>query len=89
MTKTASKTDKNANATVKGDEGGQASQPVEGEGSYTATHNYNEGLAKSVEEGRAAELGTAARKALEGPDAASLREAERFAKAGHPQTKRG
>lgn len=55
---------------------------VEGEGSYTATHNYNEGVKKSVASGNAAKLGEKAKEALEGPEGDALREAEKAAKAG-------
>jgi hypothetical protein len=61
------------------------SDGVEGEGSYTATHNYNEGVEKSVKAGHSEELGKQAKKALEGPEGESLRQAEKAAKAG--QTK--
>ena len=61
------------------------SNGVEGEGSYTATHTYNEGVEKSVKAGRSEELGTQAKKALEGPEGESLRQAEKAGKAG--QTK--
>ena len=61
------------------------SNGVEGEGSYTATHNYNAGVEKSVKAGRSEELGAQAKKALEGPEGESLRQAEKAGKAG--QTK--
>jgi hypothetical protein len=59
------------------------SSKVEGEGSYEATHRYNAGVEKSIAEGRAAELGKAASKALDGPEGQALRAAEAAAKAGH------
>ena len=58
------------------------SNGVEGEGSYTATHNYNEGVEKSVKAGKSEELGKQAKKALEGPEGESLRQAEKAGKAG-------
>lgn len=58
------------------------SDGVEGEGSYTATHNYNEELEKSVKAGHSEELGEEAKKALEGPEGEALRQAEKAAKAG-------
>ena len=58
---------------------------VEGEGSYTATHNYNAGLQKSVKAGHSDQLAQQAKKALEGPEGVELLEAERIGKAGHPK----
>ena len=58
---------------------------VEGEGSYTATRRYNANLTKAMKAGRTIELAEAAKKALEGPEGASLREAERVGKEGHPK----
>ena len=60
---------------------------VEGEGSYTATRRYNADLTKAMRAGRSRELAEAARKALDGPGGASLREAERIGKEGHPTLK--
>lgn len=55
---------------------------VEGEGSYTATHNYERGLEKSVAEGKSDELARAAQKAYDGPEGDKLRKAEQAAKNG-------
>ena len=55
---------------------------VEGEGSYTATHNYNDGLRESVKKGDADKLGHDAEKALEGPEGDELRNAEKAGKLG-------
>jgi len=55
---------------------------VQGEGNYDATHNYNEGVKKSVEKGNAEELAEKAKKALEGPEGDALRKAEELAKQG-------
>jgi hypothetical protein len=60
----------------------KTSKAMEGEGSRTGTHAYNDDLAKSVKAGKSSELGEEARKALEGPEGDALREAERAAKAG-------
>ncbi len=49
---------------------------VEGEGSYTATHNYNAGLKKSIDEGKSDELAQKAKQALDGPEGDELRKAE-------------
>lgn len=53
---------------------------VEGEGSYTASRRYNDGLKAHVESGRSEELGRAAKKALEGHEAGELRRAEQRGK---------
>lgn len=53
-----------------------------GEGNYDATRRYREGLEKSVREGKSAELGEKAKKALEGEEGAALREAEEIGKGG-------
>jgi hypothetical protein len=55
---------------------------VEGEGSYTATHHYNEGVRESVKKGDIEKLGQAAEKALEGPEGEELRQAEKAGKQG-------
>jgi len=55
---------------------------VEGEGSYTATHRYNEKLKKQIDNVDVHELAEQARKALEGKEGDDLREAERRAKQG-------
>jgi hypothetical protein len=55
---------------------------VEGEGSYTATHNYDEGVRESVKKGDAEKLGRAAKKALDGAEGDELRNAEQAGKQG-------
>ncbi len=56
---------------------------VEGEGSYSATRNYNRHLASALSDERSIRSGAErARRAVEGPEAAALRVAERKAKAG-------
>jgi hypothetical protein len=62
---------------VKGDK-----RDLQGEGNYDATHRYNDGVAKSVEQGTAEELAEKAKKALEGAEAEGLRHAEERAKHG-------
>jgi hypothetical protein len=56
---------------------------VEGEGSYTATRRYDEGVARSVAEGDAKRLADEAAAALDGPEGDELRRAEKAAKQGH------
>jgi len=55
---------------------------VEGEGSYTATRRYNDGLKKHIETQDVDELAEAAREALEGEEGDELRHAEERAKRG-------
>lgn len=57
-----------------------AKSTVEGEGSYTATHNYNEGVAKSVAAGKSEELAKKAKMALEGSEGPELEAAAEKAK---------
>jgi len=49
---------------------------VEGEGSYTATRDYNKGVAESVAAGKSEEQAQAAKKALEGKEGEELKRAE-------------
>ena len=58
---------------------------VEGEGSYTAARAYHAGAAKAQKAGHSRELGEKASAALDGPEGASLREAERIGKTGNPR----
>ena len=55
---------------------------VEGEGSYTASRRYREGLERSVKKGDSDKLAEEAKKALEGPEGDALRAAEQSAKQG-------
>jgi hypothetical protein len=56
---------------------------VEGEGSYSATRAYNKNLARAVSDKGSMERGAErARRALEGAEGPSLREAEKRAKGG-------
>jgi hypothetical protein len=62
---------------------------MEGEGSYGATRSYNKNLARALTDKRAIERGAAAaRRAVEGPEGAELREAEKRGKAGPKGVKR-
>jgi len=60
---------------------------IEGEGSYTATHNYNDGLRESVKKGNAEKLGRDAQKALEGAEGEALKLAENAGKSGKSSQK--
>lgn len=68
--------------------GMEPKKDVQGEGNYDATHNYDEGVKKSVEKGNAEELAKKAEKALEGPEGDELRKAEEIGKAGEPKVER-
>jgi hypothetical protein len=57
-------------------------QPVEGEGSYTATRRYNQHLGDAIDSGDVEAAADAARRALEGPERAELERAEQQGKAG-------
>jgi len=58
-------------------------QRVEGEGSYSATRDYNKHLGRAVADKQGIARGAdAARKAVEGPEGAELRAAEEKGKAG-------
>lgn len=59
------------------------SSALEGEGSYTATRNFDKAQESFVKanRGKIAKLGKDAEKALEGPEGKSLRAAEKKAKA--------
>ena len=57
---------------------------VEGEGSYSATHHYNDGVKQTIDSGKVDQLAQKAKDALEGPEAEELARAERTAKKGPP-----
>lgn len=59
---------------------GNMSSKIEGEGSYSATRNYNKGVAKSVAAGKSGEQAKKAKQALEGDEGAELRRAEEAGK---------
>jgi hypothetical protein len=64
-------------------QGGALSPQVEGEGSYSAAHRYQEGVERSVKKGDAEQLGEEAAWTLDRPEGEELRRAERNAKQGH------
>lgn len=55
---------------------------LEGEGSYSATRRYNQGLAKHQKQADVGELAKRARKAVEGAEGTELRRAEERGKRG-------
>ncbi|HWA71581.1 MAG TPA: hypothetical protein VG937_04595 [Polyangiaceae bacterium] len=55
---------------------------LEGEGSYSATRGYNEKLKRHAREQDVNKLASDARRALEGPERASLQRAEKAARKG-------
>ena len=61
-------------------------QQVEGEGSYTASRNYRDGLERSVQQGNTERLADDAAEALDGPEGQELRQAEQQGKQGRPLT---
>ena len=63
-----------------------AENQIEGEGSYTATRRYNEGVEQSVRAGKSDTLAEEAKRALEGKDGADLKQAEKIGKSGNPQS---
>lgn len=66
-----------------------SSRRLEGEGSYSATRSYNQNLSRALGDKRGIERGAeAARRAVEGPEGAALREAEKLGKAGPKAAKR-
>jgi hypothetical protein len=66
---------------IKAKNGG--ARRVEGEGSYSATRAYNRNLSRALADEPAIQRGAErARRAVEGPEGAALRDAERRAKAG-------
>ncbi len=58
------------------------SNELEGEGSYSATRRYNRHLGDAIDTGDVEAAAEAARRALEGPEAAELKRAEQQGKAG-------
>lgn len=58
---------------------------IEGEGSYTASRRYNEGVERSVAAGKTDELARKAKEALAGPKGAELKRAEQIGKKGEPK----
>jgi hypothetical protein len=64
-------------------------QGVEGEGSYTATHRYNEGVREHIQKHDIEREAEAAREALEGDERQELEEAEQRGKLGATQSAQG
>jgi hypothetical protein len=67
---------------MKKDESKKLDQPLEGEGSYSATRRYNKHLGDAVESGDLEAGAEAARRAVEGPEGAELKRAAEQAKQG-------
>ena len=71
----------------KGRSASSSTPRVEGEGSYSATRAYNKNLRQAIKDDESIKRGAdAARKAVEGPEGAELRAAEKKGKAG-PRSK--
>jgi hypothetical protein len=67
---------------MKNDDTNKSTQPLEGEGSYTATRRYNRHLGDAIDSGDVEAAADAARRALEGPEREELERAEKQGKAG-------
>ena len=75
---------------MKNDDSKTSTQPVEGEGSYTATRRYNQHLGDAIDSGDVEAAADEARRALEGPEREELERAEKQGKNGPKrQTKPG
>ena len=61
---------------------------VEGEGSYSATRDYNEATAKFLKKGKVDEAAREARRALESKEGAELKAAEAKGRTGDPKGRR-
>ena len=61
-------------------------QPVEGEGSYSATRRYNQHLSDAIARGGLEAGAEQARRALEGPEGKELKRAADAAKKGPKQS---
>ncbi|CAN5223769.1 hypothetical protein BH10PSE6_BH10PSE6_00680 [soil metagenome] len=58
---------------------------VEGEGSYSATRDYNERTADFIKKGKVGKAAQEARQAMDSGEAADLKAAEEKGKAGDPR----
>lgn len=58
---------------------------VEGEGSYSATRDYNERTANFIEKGKVDKAAQDAKQAMDSDEAADLKAAEEKGKAGDPR----
>ena len=58
---------------------------LEGEGSYSATRDYNQATAEFIEKGKADKAAQEARRAVDSVEAAELKVAEEKGKAGNPR----
>jgi hypothetical protein len=67
---------------MKNDDSKPSTQPVEGEGSYTATRRYNQHLGDAIDSGDVEAAADEARRALEGPEREELERAEKQGKSG-------
>ena len=64
------------------DRNDKQTEEVEGEGSYQATHRYNEAVSRHAQNGDTERLAKEAAEALDGPEGEELRKAEEEAKRG-------
>jgi hypothetical protein len=59
--------------------------PIEGEGSYSGTKDYNDRTAKFIKDGKVDKAAKDAVHAIDSPEAAQLKQAEEKGKAGDPR----
>lgn len=64
------------------------SPSIEGEGSYVATRRYDAAVEKTVQSGEVPKLAKEAARALDGPEGAELRDAEKAARSGKTEHQR-
>jgi hypothetical protein len=67
---------------MKKDESKKSTQPLQGEGNYSATRRYNKHLGDAIESGDLEAGAEAARRAIEGAEGAELERAAQAAKRG-------
>ena len=67
---------------MKNEDSKKSPQPLEGEGSYTATRRYNQHLGDAIDSADVEAAADAARRAVEGPEGKELARAEEQGKAG-------
>jgi hypothetical protein len=67
---------------MKKDDSSKPTQPLEGEGSYSATRRYNQHVGDAIDSGDVEAAADAARRALEGSERDELERAEKQGKAG-------
>lgn len=67
---------------MKTDDSKKPTQPLEGEGSYSATRRYNQHVGDAIDAGNVEEAAEEARRAVDGAEGEELKRAEEQGKAG-------